>query len=235
MRSRPLSALRALGWPSWLVTLTLLALLCAILVYWSMILLVPRSPIAPASSHAGREALPELQLASQLFGASPGAAATAAASNIQVLGIVAAGRRGSAILAVDGKAPRPFAVGEALSPTQRLAEVRSNAVIVSGAGEALELPAPESPSIAVLTSGADQPQRAPRESPPAQIHGSSIAPRFAPGGPPPAVFAKPEAASDGRPGPAVGPGTPGPSVLPNGPSIVHGIVPVQPATTAPRQ
>ncbi len=207
MRSRPLSALRALGWPSWLATLALFALLCAILAYWSMILLAPRSPIAPASALAGRDALPELQLASQLFGTTQGAAAAAAASNIQVLGIVAAGRRGSAILAIDGKAPRPFAVGEALSPTQRLAEVRSNAVIVAGAGEPLELPAPESPSIAVLTSGADQPPSEGRTNPPVQVHGSTMPPRVPP---------------------RVPPGAPGVGLVPGAPGIVHGIVPVQP-------
>jgi general secretion pathway protein C len=221
MRSRPLSAIRSLGWPSWLATLALFMLLCAIAAYWALVLFAPRSPIAPAGASAERAALPELQLASQLFGATPGMVTAAAASNIQVIGIVAAGRRGSAILAVDGKPAKSFAVGEQLSSSQRLAEVRTDAVVVVGVGAPIELPVPESASMAVLTSGADQPQR-PAGTSAAPLPNAGLTaltpppaapqmPAAPPAGAAPAELAKPD--QDGAAG------TPG---------VVHGIVPVQP-------
>ncbi len=221
MRSRPLSAIRSLGWPSWLATLALFTLLCAIIAYWALILIAPRSPIAPAGASADRAALPELQLATQLFGATPGLVTPAAASNIQVIGIVAAGRRGSAILAVDGKPAKPFAVGEQLSSSQRLAEVRRDAVVVVGIGAPIELPVPESASMAVLTSGANQPK---------QPAGASAAPTPSAGltalTPNPAAAQMPAAQPADMP--AAGLAKPEQGGAADTPNVVHGIVPVQP-------
>lgn len=220
MRSRPLSAIRLLGWPSWLATLALVALLCAIVTYWALVLIAPRSPIAPAGAASERGALPELQLASQLFGATPGMITAAVASNIQVIGIVAAGRLGSAILAVDGKPPKAYAVGEELSASQRLSEVRSNAVVVIGVGAPIELPVPEGHSVAVLTSGADQPRRGtPGALPSPAAPTLSVVPQL-PGAaraqPPAPELAKPEQPQ-----------------APDAANVVQGIVPVAPA--APSQ
>lgn len=224
MRSRPLSAILLLGWPSWLTTLALFALLCAIVTYWALILVAPRSPIAPAGAASERGALPELQLASQLFGATPGMITAAVASNIQVIGIVAAGRLGSAILAVDGKPPKAYAVGEELSASQRLSEVRSNAVVVIGVGAPIELPVPEGHSVAVLSSGADQPQRGPQSTAPLTL-------------PPPALSVVPQvpgagvaAAAGIAPVQSIPPAVAKPDQpqAPDGANVVHGIVPVAP-------
>jgi general secretion pathway protein C len=154
MPPRPLVALRSIGWPAWLASTVLFALLCAIVAYWTMQMLAPRAPIAPAVSAVEQRALPELQLASQLFGVTQSAGPVVAPpSNIQVLGVVAAGPKGSAILTVDGGAPKAVAVGERVTPTQVVQAVRSDAVVIDAGGQRSELPAPARPSTDLLTSG----------------------------------------------------------------------------------
>ncbi len=153
MRSNPLSAIRTMGWPAWVATIAAFAALCAVCTYWAMQLLAPSATIAPARV-ADSTALPDLQLAAQVFGSTRAATAVSVPpSNLQVMGIVAAGRLGSAIISVDGQRPRMFSVGAAITPTQRLAAVGDDAVLIESHGRRTELPAPPRPSLAVLTSG----------------------------------------------------------------------------------
>ena len=159
MRTRSISAIRTLGWPAWSASLLLFAALCAIVSFWATVLLAPRPAIAPAGVVADPRALPELQLSAQLFGLGQPAVAAAKLSNVQVVGIVAAGRRGSAILGVDGKPPRAFAVGESLTPSQTLSAVEPDRVVIASNGRNVELPAPSAATLDVLTSGGDQPAR----------------------------------------------------------------------------
>jgi general secretion pathway protein C len=174
MRNRTLSLVRSLTWPVWLATALAFAAVCAVIAYWALQILAPRAPIAPSGIASDQRSLPQLQAASQLFGAT--VAATAAApqpSNIQVVGIVAAGRLGSAILTVDGKPPKSFSVGTKVSPTQSLGAVRADAVVIDSAGQRVELPAPTRASLDVLTSGK---ARAASSSPPAAAGGLAAAP-----------------------------------------------------------
>jgi general secretion pathway protein C len=118
-----------------------------------MQLLAPSTTIAPARV-ADPTVLPDLQLAAQVFGSTRAAAAVSVPpSNLQVMGIVAAGRLGSAIISVDGQHARMFSVGAAITPTQRLAAVGKDAVLIESQGQRTELPAPPRASLAVLTSG----------------------------------------------------------------------------------
>jgi general secretion pathway protein C len=154
MLKRSLIAIRSVSWPAWLATVLAFAALCAAIAYWAMVLLAPQAPIAPGGAVQDTRALPQLHAASQLFGVTrEQAAAAAPPSTIQVLGVVAAGWKGSAILAVDGKPPKMYAVGARLTPTQSLVAVRSDAVVVDTNGLVQELPAPTKPSLAVLTEG----------------------------------------------------------------------------------
>ena len=157
MRIRRISPLRAIGWPAWIASLALVALLGAVVAHWAVTLFAPRSPIAPPALTLDPRALPELQQAGQLFGVDRVAQAPAQLANVQVLGIVAAGARGSAILGIDGKPARAFAVGEQLNATQRLIEVRNNAVVIGNGAARYEVAPPPGASLAVLSSGANQP------------------------------------------------------------------------------
>ncbi|MEK9719791.1 MAG: type II secretion system protein N [Quisquiliibacterium sp.] len=157
MRMIPIPAIRSLSLPAWLATLALFGSLCAITGYWTVSLLAPRPPLAPGQQAIESGSLPELQQAALLFGRPSSGLTVAAASNIQVKGILAAGELGSAILAIDGKPARAYAVGEALGSGRFLAEVRSDAVVIASAALRTELPAPTTASLAVLTSGPNQP------------------------------------------------------------------------------
>lgn len=194
MRIRPTSSIRTLGWQAWAASLLLFALLCAIVAYWAGLLLAPRAPLAPSGSLVDSRALPELRQAASVFGLD-GSAAPAQPSNIQVSGIVAAGARGSAILAIDGKPPKAYAVGETIGAGQRVIAVRSDAVVIANGDAQVELPAPPAASIAVLTSGPNP--NAPRADAPAQFAPAGTAPGVSPAAAPaglPQFFPRPAAA-----------------------------------------
>jgi len=150
-----------------IVAVALFALLCAIVAGWSLVLLAPRAPVAPAGALAQAQPPADLTVAGQLFGGAPvaGAVATAAAppSNIQVAGVLAAGARSVALLAIDGKPARPYAIGETVADGLAVRSVSAAEVVLDRGGTAIRLPAPARGSIEVLTSG---PQRgAPSSSP----------------------------------------------------------------------
>jgi len=193
-------------------------------------LLAPRAPIAPAGAIVEQQALPDLQLAGQLFGSVPGAApavAAAAAANIQVVGILSAGSKGSAVLAVDGKPAKAFGVGDRVTPSQLVAEVLADGVVVDTNGIRSQLPAPTKASLAVLTSGANRPKTAPEASAgtPAGTAGPPPAamPTGVPAGMPGAQGTVPLPQVPGlqtanAPGPTMPPaGMPAPAHMPSGP------------------
>lgn len=155
MRLRPIQAIPRLGWQAWLATLAGFALLCAIVAYWILLLAAPHAPIAPPARSADGQSLPELKLASQLFGARTSAGPSAAQpSNILVLGVLAAGARGSAVLSIDSKPAKAYGVGDRLSATQSLVAVRGESITVDAGGLRSDLPAPPKPDVSLLTSGA---------------------------------------------------------------------------------
>ncbi len=156
MTLNPFTRLASLGWSAWLATLAATACLCAVLAYWFMQLAAPSAPIAPVSAGPAIRDRPDLTQAGLLFGSplQAQAAAVPVLGNVQVIGVVAAGQRGSAILIVDGKPARSFAVGERIGPGQRVRTVRPDAVVIDDNGRIAEVAAPLPTSTAVLTSGA---------------------------------------------------------------------------------
>lgn len=123
-----------------LLHLAMLAIVCAIGAYWVLRILTPApsAPPPPIAAPALREADPVL--AARMFGLVQ--AAPIVASNVQQMGVFAAGKDSSAILAVDGKPARVVLLGQSVSPGSTLAEVRPDGVTLdnNGARQELKLP-----------------------------------------------------------------------------------------------
>lgn len=136
-----------------LASVVLFALLCAVVAYWVLQWLAPQSPVAPNASST--PALPaDPMAATQLFGLDKGPGPVAArVTNIQVIGIAASGRSSAAILSVDGKPARAFAIGEKVSEGTTLSMVRAEGVEIERDGTKIQLAAPPRPDLAILTSG----------------------------------------------------------------------------------
>ena len=141
-----------------IVSVLLFAALCAIVADWALQLLAPRAPIAPTGAVAQAQPPTDLSAAGQLFGGAPRPVEAGAdgPSNIQVAGVLAAGPRGVALLAVDGRPAKPFAIGEVVVAGTTVRSVTGEAVELERGGRALRLAAPARGSLDVLTSG---PQR----------------------------------------------------------------------------
>lgn len=130
---------------SLLLHLVLFALVCAIAAYWVVKIVTPPPAAAPppVAAPAPREADPVL--AAKMFGLVQ--AAPAQMSNVQVLGLFAAGKQSSAVLAVDGKAPRVFLIGQQVSPGTRLVAVTRDVAVLENAGARQEARAPARPAV----------------------------------------------------------------------------------------
>ena len=132
-------------------TLVLWGLAAGSSVYWGL-KIVPAAPSAAVYAPTRVPAPPDPAAMARLLGAnptaaSPGAAATVSlASRFSLLGVVAArSQRGAALIAVDGKPPRPFRVGAAVDDALMLQSVQGRrAVLAPTAGGpavlTLELP-----------------------------------------------------------------------------------------------
>lgn len=126
-----------------LLSLVAVALLGAVLAYWSWAWIAPRAEprIEPAAVKSGGAGA-----ATGIFGVAPSNQVAAAPSGIAIklLGVVSAsrGKRGNAIVQIEGKQILAIPEGEDLAPGIRLAEVRSDHVILerSGVREKLALP-----------------------------------------------------------------------------------------------
>lgn len=139
--------------------------------YWALQLWVPASPTAPASPVAHRAASVDLSAARRLFASSAApaqAAAPAGLPGLKVLGVIESGPRGVALISVDGKPSRAYAVGEDIAEGLRLEAVSIQRVRVSLNGRPHELDTPTRSSLDVLTQASDpggstaQPARPPR-------------------------------------------------------------------------
>jgi general secretion pathway protein C len=222
-----------------IVSVLLFAALCAIVAGWALQLLAPRAPIAPAGAVARAQPPTDLSAAGQLFGGLPRAvdAASEGPSNIQVAGVLAAGPRGVALLAIDGKPAKPFAVGESVTDGMTVRSVTGETVELERGGQPMRLAAPARASLAVLTSGPQRPTDGagassattppvalpplpPRALPPAGA--AATAPEPAPPPPQAGIGAPPPAGAASAPPPAApGPAAPGavvpaPSAPPGG-------------------
>lgn len=222
MTLNPFARIASLGWAAWLATLVATACLCAVFAYWFMQIAAPPAPIGPALSGPANRDRPDLAAAGSLFGTPQRAQAAAAPvlGNVQVLGVVAAGRLGSAILIVDGKPARSFAVGDSIGPGQRVRTVRPDKVVIDDNGRLAEVPAPALTSTAVLTSGVGKP-RGPSDpalaSPASQPNPGALP---ALGTPPAPVM--PPASPAPLSAPVMPPASPAPIPAPLAPSLAPG-------------
>lgn len=125
------------------LTLVAVALLGAVLAYWAWAWVAPRAEprIEPAAVKSG-----SWSSASAIFGAAPSKQVAAAPTGIAIklLGVVSAsrGKRGNAVVQLEGKQILAVQEGEDLAPGIRLAEVRTDHIILerSGVREKLALP-----------------------------------------------------------------------------------------------
>jgi len=170
--------LRSRRWAPSIAAVAAFGLLGATCAYWALQLLAPPVTIAPTGSLVDTQSAPDLAAAQSLFGtsASGPVATSAVAVDIRVLGVAASPTRGSAVLVVDAGAPRAFLVGDEVGSDLRLVEVRSDAAVLERNGARIELPAPQRPSVALLSSGPAAPGSPPVEAaPPLEGHDAESA------------------------------------------------------------
>lgn len=149
-----------MGWPAWSATLLTVGVLSAICAWWTIQLGAPRPLAAPAHAVAQADG-PALGAAARLFGdVSSGAGAAKAAENVTVIGVLSGGARGSAILSLDGKPAKAYAVGDRLDATMSLLSVDAGRVVVGSSTRKIELTPPAHGDVAVLRSGPARPDAA---------------------------------------------------------------------------
>lgn len=109
---------------------------------WLAVLLAPAPRPAPPALAPSAVAATDVAPVAAWFGAGP-------ASRVKIVpsGLIAAGQRGSAILAVDGAKPRAYATGQNLAHDLVLVEVLPQGVIVAQGSEETEILLPELPRL----------------------------------------------------------------------------------------
>ena len=178
------------------------ALVAASVVFWGLRLLV-RTPAAPAYAVAAGDTGALRGDLSRLLGTAAATApavalAPAASSRFRLLGIVAprttGGTLGVALIAVDGKMPKAYAVGARLDADLMLQSVSLRTVSIAPASGApaitLELPPPAAAATGTLPVGVN----GPGELPPAVLP----VPQYVP--PPAPLQAGPRGATNPAPG-----------------------------------
>lgn len=147
--------LRSRRWAPSIAAVAAFGALGGSVAYWALQLLAPPVAIAPAGSLVDTHGAPDLGAAQALFGSasSEPSAAISAPVDVRVLGVAASPVRGSAVLVVDSGAAQAFLVGDDVGADLRLVEVHSDAAVLEHRGVRIELPAPQRPSVALLSSG----------------------------------------------------------------------------------
>ncbi len=146
------------GWTWWLGCALSLSLLLGAIAYWASIWLAPAVRIAPAGTLSDQTGPLNLGQAQGLFGQVAVAApqvTVAASSNIKVVGILAAGQKGSAILAIDGKPGKVYMLGDQVDAQLKVISVDVRQVTLGQDGSMTRqtLAAPPKAAISILTQG----------------------------------------------------------------------------------
>jgi general secretion pathway protein C len=131
-----------------------LAVVCALAAYWAVKIITPPPTVAPPPLAAAPVREPDPVFTARLFGLVQAPQQAAAASNIQVMGVFAAGKHSSAVLVVDGRPARAYRVGQEIVPGTRLAEVQRDVVFVESGGARQEVRMPVRPAPAPLIGDA---------------------------------------------------------------------------------
>lgn len=125
--------------PAWSRALTYVFWLGAayLLGYWWSQWAAPRSMPGPQASlaaslvAAGPAAQQAAESLEQMLSASPNAPPTPLeTAEVKLSGVLVAGAQSAIVAAVSGERPRVYAIGEALSATLRLQEVRENVAVL---------------------------------------------------------------------------------------------------------
>jgi general secretion pathway protein C len=154
-----------------------LILLAASLAYWILQLYQPpQRPLAAVPRSSMPE--PSIDAAATLFG---GQVATASASNYQLTGIVAAGRKSVAIIVAEGSPPKALSLGKELVPGITLAEVHLRYVMLSDGGVMKRLDLAPDTKPAASMGGAGAPPGAAVSAPSPVSTGTVQEPPMAPG------------------------------------------------------
>jgi|GEM_PF-6965829 len=117
------------------------AVASALIAYWGLRLAAPAAPVLAVAPGAVPVRDPDTRLAARLFGdvaSNPGASTR----NVQVSGVFSAGRDSSAVLAIDGKSPRAFFLGQEVFAGARLVEVAPDSVSLEQDGVRTQYAAP---------------------------------------------------------------------------------------------
>ncbi|MEO0316869.1 MAG: hypothetical protein RL404_546 [Pseudomonadota bacterium] len=122
------------------IAFLLFIVLCASIAYWALQWLAP-PPRPIAAPVAVERALPPLSAAANLFG---GAAKTGSLANVQLRGIIHAGRAAgsAAIITVEGSPPRIYRLNTELMPGVSVKAIHARSVVLSDRGAERELPLP---------------------------------------------------------------------------------------------
>jgi general secretion pathway protein C len=121
-----------------MVSLLLFLGVCALATYWVTTWMAMRTLPVPAQAQVVQPQSLETGAVRTLFGGTN----RGASSNVRLLGVVSAGPRGAAILAVDGGEPQVVRAGGALADLV-LVEVLPRRVVLERNGVRQELPLPD--------------------------------------------------------------------------------------------
>lgn len=121
-----------------LVSLLLFLAICALLAYWITAWMALRTLPLPQQGQVVQPQVLETGAVRTLFGGTRGSANR----DIRLLGVVADGPRGAAILAMDGGEPKVVRTGGSLTPEVVLVEVQPRRVVLERNGVRQELPLP---------------------------------------------------------------------------------------------
>ena len=198
------------GWAWWLGCALSLCLLLGAIAYWASIWLAPAVRIAPAGTLSDQTGPLNLRQAQGLFGQVAVVAPqviVAASSSIKVVGILAAGQKGSAILAIDGKPGKVYMLGDKVDTQLKVISVDGRQVTLGREGSAMRqtLAAPPKAEISILTQGPNKSGASggtTTGASPFQIPGNAPTPNpmspIAP--PPPAIISPPPVINPGQGG-----------------------------------
>jgi general secretion pathway protein C len=117
------------------------AIVVAIAAYWAVRIFTPAPTAAPPPLPPPPLRDPNPMAAARMFGKVE--VTQAVATNIQALGVFAAGKDSSAVLVVDGRPARAFVIGQEIVPGTTLVEVTAETAVLdaSGARQEVRLPA----------------------------------------------------------------------------------------------
>ncbi len=108
---------------------------------WGALLLAPKPGALPPGLTAPPPARADAAPVAQWFGAS------ASTIKVAIVGLIAAGERGTAVLRVDGQPPQAYRVGQALAQGVTLTGVHADAIEFSADGAAQRVQAPAAPAL----------------------------------------------------------------------------------------